>query len=228
MCYTQHHALAPVSQEMKANVKDANIFMYNYLPIPCDVLFCFLISSSSTTNRPWKHYFPKSRASRKGCLLMQVGCSLNFLSTAFVEHGEGPHESQVKIAVFRGDLWLRIFFFDVLVSKYFMKYKQREISCSFFVSPNEISVENQLEAKPIYLFRCLQTVWVHFYCYHFHWICSEMGPLLQVGNSNNEEVTEEVMIFESMTVILYFSVLENLFTSKFLKFKWCVPNTLTS
>lgn len=83
MCCTQHHALAPVSQEMKANVKAANIFMYKYLPTHCDVLFCFLISSSSTANRPWKHYFPKNRASGKGCLLMQAGCSLSFLSTAF-------------------------------------------------------------------------------------------------------------------------------------------------
>lgn len=38
MCYTQHHALAPVSHKMKANLKAANIFMYNYLPSHCTVV----------------------------------------------------------------------------------------------------------------------------------------------------------------------------------------------
>jgi len=81
MCYTQCHALAPVNHKMKANLKAANIFIYNYLPSHCDMLFCCLVSSSSAANRAWNHYFHKNRASSKGCLLMQA--DMSFLATVY-------------------------------------------------------------------------------------------------------------------------------------------------
>lgn len=162
-------------------------------------------------------FLKKSRASRKGCLLMQAGCSLNFLSTAFCGAWGGTMWISSKNSSI--NRWFMTQFFSLMFCfPNFTKYKQREMSCSFLFHWVK-SVENQLEAKPIYLFRCSQTVWVHFYCYPFHWICSEVGSLLQEG---------KVKIFESISVILYFSVFENLDASKFIKFKWCVPNTFTS
>lgn len=83
MCYTQHHALAPVSHEMKANLKAANIFMHNYLPSHCDMLFCCLVSSSSAANRSWNQYFHKNRAPRKGYVLMQADWSMSLFATVY-------------------------------------------------------------------------------------------------------------------------------------------------
>lgn len=83
MCYTQCHALAPVSRETKANLKAANIVMYGCLPSHCKLLLCCLISPPSTENRAWNHYFHKKRKSRKVCLLMQANWSMSLLATAY-------------------------------------------------------------------------------------------------------------------------------------------------
>lgn len=83
-------------------------------------------------------FLKKSRASRKGCLLMQAGCSLNFLSTAFCGAWGGTMWISSKNSSI--NRWFMTQFFSLMFCfPNFMKYKQREMSCSFFVSPSEIS-----------------------------------------------------------------------------------------